>query len=1185
MTAMTLADLLERLLLRESDLSPEELYERLGSSRSKARSPAVIRTVLSANADRFVQCSPGRFASTKRVITDDNDDEQPEWQSLEFDLRSQLRGRRMVSEVGLDARLFTQVEEALSSIIRPSTDPMVVADQARALLAVCLVSHGIYRYQAGSYWSGFGVPAIDHSYGKAFARSVHLLELESFEDMVADDNAVRFVAPILAHGGIPKYCLEDFFTLVSHGLRQGAADATDLLTLWRTRRAAFANIDKPVRRFLLFGGDLSRDFLDRCVDVIREWAASGTIASPDDAGLPAYVLSAFRQLTKTGAINSAAVGRRIANTQSLRPSLLCDPWDTIGPCVVLPRVVNASQGAVWTVSTPSGIRREKASATADRSLPVDPERQWEVRLTSDQEVVGETTFEGIDSMPALFFDSQSNAHVPPGLGLRGSDVMVLRAPDKQVEVLRAGVVGDPVILEQLPEPTGAWSGFCLERIDLTGCTALMVGSGNQQRRISVRSFDRPTLQGTELSGALGGDGSKILTANPAVRLPSSAVPWLIKVGVDGDVHTFQQDGDSDAGLKDLLPTDRAAQVTLLVRASLGSDLRASFIWVPDLSISRPERLTLPGGPPPVVTVISPLVTPLNAKVGQPLTLTPADNSDSVDLRFPSKGSPIDVRVQLPLLRWGLVRDGKCELAMTETRLTTLDFESGNALGLAVSTGARDVAIQLSISSHGTELQRSDKALAGGSRSQCRFDLGRFSDTLSRLDERADLTLLVGPANVPVRVGTVLPDYEFTNLTAAAVRIGEHASVEISFTERRQVKGRVARLWSTTRIWDDPLVAPIPEAATGNAVLPLDPAPPAGTYLVEVTVDDGFATPTRPNETDPGVVRVQFGDADAALIALDERADFDPSAVIESIVLRGYPIRHLETHEIVDALRPALISWVTLSRSTSSTAFTERALYPLLHVVLLGRSDLPSLIDELAGDDVITAADLLHLAVALAPLLAPGKGGPQLETARVIWQLEPALGALLEFGLDQLQDSTNSTEFLGWAMADQIESIEVGEPIEQRWLGMELDQLEMIRSIIQFDLLPRTLTVDGRIDATLEWLRADKAQGGGVAAEWRNTHHELLNQPIPASEAVRSHLSARSVPHGTEVWGGFPQLTLVAALHACGRTDTTVPAQRALIDAARFAPLQVRRDLIIARALVLDILQSNDDDVPSTERMT
>lgn len=852
---VSLVDELVQILLAESDLSPEEIFKRLESSSSGVTGQDDVRTVLLIHGDRFIESSSGRYSAAKRplIMADSPDDSSRAWQHLENDLRAQLRGRRIVSEIGLDAKLLASVEDALSQVLRNDTDPLVAADRARALVAVLLVSHGIYRYEAGDYWSGFSIPRINQSYGKAFARAVHLLGLETFEDMVANDNATRYVAPILAHGGVPKYCLDDLLRLVSHGLRSGAEDATDLMTLWRTRRSAFAGIDKPVRRFLLYGGDLSRDFLDRYIDVIQEWNRSATLPPPAEAGLPVYVLSSLRRLMKAGTFDGDVLNPQRARSRIARPMLVCDPWDGVGPCVVLPRVGKINSSDVWTISTSTGIEREPASVSAEKSLPVGPSRQWEAELSSNGAVVSKATFEGLDSMPALFFDPVTHTHIAPGMGLRGDQVMVLHKADKAVQVIRNGKSEDPAVIDHLPEPTGEWSGFHFELISLAGCTALTVGNHETQRRISVSPMTRPSLRGNVLEDTTSTDGAPVVTANPGIFLPASPVPWTIKLTIGDTSTVIEQIGDSEVDLDELLPA-HAASVAVNVRGVLGSDLRTTFTWIPGLTVATSTRLALPGGPPPTVSIDSPNLQPIGIEETMPMTCQPEPNADSVDLYFPGNREAIGVRIQLPRLRWGLIRAGRSKIDSAEIRLTSLDFEDANPPGIAVSIGRREVRFELQISSQSAELQRSPAMHSSGPRGLCIFDLGRFGDTLRGLDQLITITLLVGSAKVPVRLGTIRPEVVFSDVTIGSLHTGAESMLEVRFKQQRKVKERAVHLWPVGRPWDPPTIAEIPDDAGETAEILLSPTPPPGEYLAEVAINDKWVEPERPQATGPGVVQ-------------------------------------------------------------------------------------------------------------------------------------------------------------------------------------------------------------------------------------------------------------------------------------------------------------------------------------------
>ena len=257
---MSLADVLERLLIEEPGLTPVELYQRLGRTQSKVRSADVVYTVLATQRDRFVQSSAGRFSSTKHVEpVAEEGSLQPGWTELERDLRSQLKGCRMVAEIGLGAALHQEVMDGLGEACQDLPGPGEVARDARALLVVGLVGHGIYYYELGSFWGDIPVKGLDQSYGPAFLRALELLNLETFADMVAEDRALRYVAPILAHGGIPKRCLPEFFGIFLVGFLGAGLGFTLVLVLLGAMRELLGNGTLFANMHLLFG-DMAKDW-------------------------------------------------------------------------------------------------------------------------------------------------------------------------------------------------------------------------------------------------------------------------------------------------------------------------------------------------------------------------------------------------------------------------------------------------------------------------------------------------------------------------------------------------------------------------------------------------------------------------------------------------------------------------------------------------------------------------------------------------------------------------------------------------------------------------------------------------------------------------------------------------------------------------------------------------------------
>ena len=206
---------------------------------------------------------------------------------LERDLKRRLQGVRLVLEIGLDGATVSEVMAAVADLVPRLNTPVQTLERKRpAILAVYLVNVGVEHYD-GSLWPHQPMRQMSgNDLGPAFERVLHKLDLETFDDL-GDDLGHRYLTRILGHGGIPKFSTRDYLRLVIDTLRRNpGARADDLVTLWRTQKTAFFGIDEPVRRFLLYGGPVALDFLDRTIDLVA-LPPSEVGASPVGAyGLP-----------------------------------------------------------------------------------------------------------------------------------------------------------------------------------------------------------------------------------------------------------------------------------------------------------------------------------------------------------------------------------------------------------------------------------------------------------------------------------------------------------------------------------------------------------------------------------------------------------------------------------------------------------------------------------------------------------------------------------------------------------------------------------------------------------------------------------------------------------------------------------------------------------------------------------
>ncbi len=125
---------------------------------------------------------------------------------------------RSVTFLG-EIELSSEDVQRLNALIITELDPdpklglKLLRHRAPASIAAFLVWQGIIGYGEGDYWTsalraiGLDEPRWQQEFGEAFISFLRRMDLP---DLPIKD-ALRFVTPILLHGGIPQKCLDQFF--------------------------------------------------------------------------------------------------------------------------------------------------------------------------------------------------------------------------------------------------------------------------------------------------------------------------------------------------------------------------------------------------------------------------------------------------------------------------------------------------------------------------------------------------------------------------------------------------------------------------------------------------------------------------------------------------------------------------------------------------------------------------------------------------------------------------------------------------------------------------------------------------------------------------------------------------------------------------------------------------------------
>jgi len=575
-----------------------------------------------------------------------------DWESY---LAPQVRQVELLGEIPITADECAQLGKVIGLRVRAlghNRAMRTLRCEYPCAFAVYLVAQGIYGYQGGDYWSEVvQVTGLRSSYtwqvGQTFEEILEELSLPLFYDLRAE-RAQRYVSLILAHGGIPNYCLPDFFKnmLQPSVLRVQYADMSpaELIDEWQWRSSVQYFTDKPVLRFLAYGGRVAEDFVTRCREMAQEYLDTERVPDAEEVGLPKRVVEAYRQWIAEQSADQ--VQRETADRWRLRkPEVLVDPW---GEGVMLdlpPQQVPATMihaDVVWQVtvgeesySVPVRVRRTGFDwkTTAESLCLNQPAATYEVSLLADGQVKRTWRYQGVDDeLPLLVFDSERGTLLSwsHSLPARRPGLLYPAQLDLQVE-------GEAELLEELPRLPWGWAGFRGQIWDLSHATQFtLLKNGKTVLTVALRpdeAAQRPYLVGGQLlTPEQPGIRAPVYTGPPpCVRIPLTgrrgveeelarwrltvrnrwpAAPEVEVTDTLVNLHSQLAMGEGHVelplSLPSLLGKTPFGNYLVRLRGPLGCDAEFTLRIVPHLVICGHETLHLPdaqNGPQPVILLV------------------------------------------------------------------------------------------------------------------------------------------------------------------------------------------------------------------------------------------------------------------------------------------------------------------------------------------------------------------------------------------------------------------------------------------------------------------------------------------------------------------------------------------------------------------------------------------------------
>lgn len=1105
---------------------------------------------------------------------------------LEAQLRESLSGKRLVGELDLSPEGST-FQSARSAFLRiTQTRQYKRLRRYPAVTAIYLVGEGGRNYEDGTFWPNVesleeASPVEQAAVGREFESAVRGLGLEDFSERPEAGGWMRYVTPILLHGGIPASNAKDAAQLIVTEVRHGVEDGVELIEGVLRSATRRAQLSRPIRRFFSHGGDFALDLVERMIATVFDIEAIGLELAQNsvpelawDSGLPGYLIEAL--------IGCGSPGGTVKLRRRPRPHVQIDRYSSSGPFAVLPPV---RDGGEWLL-TGSSTRCFAAMKHDAREVPLNPSRGgWAIRRRSEfDEPVKH--FNGHPDVAVYVFDAHEQL-ARDQRRLQGSIAIVLAA--KGVEALSGDGTLAP-LAEDLPDRSEPWHGWKLMCLDISEADALELrskGADQQVRSVKLpvlKPPESPAVSSTPVSSVKGPAGCDVYAEAPNVKEPAGTSPtgWRVRWRGDDDAGpppTALLDNlpsrSNGRSLAPCLPDEAAFCGTVEVAGPLGSDLRERVVVVRGLQVTVPDRVV---GPDEVVDVTVSADCTLNwlDVSGRSLTVRFEPGSESIEIS--ADGVPLTITI--PRLSWAVSYrnkpsegfSGRCQQMGLE------DIESGEADSILVRCG-RPATIGLQLCGGLTETAA--PVSADGAQGRWAFPLAQFRDDISA-SRLTKVPLRLEADDVHAEAVIVFARFRVSELRVDVHDFdGSVALVSVCWQQNRGFRNRQLRLWPQHRPWQPPHCKDIPDdmsdSNSGDFGCLVE-APP-GPYLAEVVVREDWAVPTRPR---PGAGAVDFRIG-------SERDVRDRLAALSPVVVQAALELVVAGHSNADRIDPdsIVLHGSELREAIASCAAPAVPFAVLKRLVDLALSADSSLAEMLAEEMVGYLPELHLLRIALAMISAPVAHDLDPDTIETLWRAEPVVGAVVDRQLDDFSEE-RWERFTGWAPSGDTRPEQPTEPVSK-----PLDEFSAARLAEVADSLPPmeslALQFGGYVDAALEMLSKSLPERRSLN-EWMSAHARVttLTQRLTASQrqqiealtpvspepAVWQGFDLRSTSSGATGWHSFPARLQAVAFQitdeTLDQTDRDAVAE-ALLEAAEIAPLLTKRCLLVAVAGLVEPL--------------
>jgi hypothetical protein len=459
--------------------------------------------------------------------------------SIENRLSVQLKKARLIGEINPGRELVNQLGAQFKTYFAQGSQNEILniikVDFPNSFLTF-MVGMGIYEYDLKGLW-----PAITETLGlssqaglgQTFEELLNQFGFPRFEKL--RDQSMRYITPLIMHGGIPIYSLDDFFEfIVLPSLQKPeyiGLSGQKLIDEMLERISV--QVNKPVQYFLTYGGETASDLLTRSRKMAKAWLDSKEKMTSETAGLPIHIVDAFYEWVVK---NENQVSRSHASSRQRlqKPELCLDPWG-LGIFIRLPeqKLLDESvQNVEWNIdcdgltkNLPAQIRRQadKVVALERLFIPTKICGQYRIELTIEENKFS-WVLQGLNTeKPYLVFNPDQDP-APTMRDVFARQVWLMLPLDAMVEV----VGGQANCLEVFPDLPGIFGYYRAEWWDFSIAEELSLKQqGKESLPITLRRQEiipQPKLiGGTLLNDPLFQDEENFYIGKaPKLYLPTTS---------------------------------------------------------------------------------------------------------------------------------------------------------------------------------------------------------------------------------------------------------------------------------------------------------------------------------------------------------------------------------------------------------------------------------------------------------------------------------------------------------------------------------------------------------------------------------------------------------------------------------------------------------------------------------------